>query len=276
MISFRRLSILKRYLQNPAQYPYLSYSEILKHLVSPTSTMVAHQQIRRMEDMGNGYLACHLKDGLRPLYWPKLVKLRWLYQVISEAFWTKNWHYYEISKTMVRPGDVVVDCGAAEGLFALMILGRAKGCYLIEPLPVFQRALALTFAGVAGYEVLPVALGTAPGECTFQEDGIMSAVTEKGNVTVRIETLDRLFYERGIHVDYIKADLEGAEMDMLRGAAQTIRASKPRIAITLYHQGQNHEEMINYIQSLVPEYRYLIKGINAANGNPVMGHFWVE
>ncbi len=271
----RRLIILSHYLRYPERYLYATVGDVLRDVFAPTSAMLAYRQLEHVQ-VRDEYLVCYLRGLNRPLYWPRSIAKRWLYQVISEAFYARDPHYYEIPETQVRSGDTVVDCGAAEGLFSLRVLGRAKRCYLIEPSSRFQRALALTFAEVSDVEVVPMALGAVSGSLRFTEDSIMSAMSETGALTVTVETLDHLFYEQGIRVDYLKMDLEGAEMNVLVGAEQTIRKFRPRIAVTLYHVGQNADETVTYLQSLVPEYRYRLKGICAETGNPVMGHFWTE
>jgi FkbM family methyltransferase len=216
------------------------------------------------------------KGDTPPLYWPEEYQERWLFNMVSEAFSPRDPHYYEIPQTSVKLGDVVVDCGSAEGLFSLRVFERAKHCYLVEPSPVFQRALALTFANVVNISIIPVAIGSFVGKARFSENTIKSAIGDKGELSVTVETLDHLFFEQGIRVDFIKADLEGSEMDMLKGARQTIINSKPRIAITLYHPGQSMVEIVSFLLDGVPEYQNIIKGINGDNGYPVMGHFWVE
>ena len=37
-------------------------------------------------------------------------------------------------------------------------------------------------------------------------------------------------------VDFIKMDIEGAERDALKGAAQTLKTYKPRLMLDMYHR----------------------------------------
>lgn len=57
-------------------------------------------------------------------------------------------------------------------------------------------------------------------------------------------------------VDYIKLDIEGAELDMLRGAAKTISRWKPKMAISAYHRGEDLWTLINCVKSLRSDYEF--------------------
>ena len=41
------------------------------------------------------------------------------------------------------------------------------------------------------------------------------------------------------HIDFIKLDVEGAELDVLKGARETIKKFKPKLAISVYHRGDD-------------------------------------
>lgn len=60
-------------------------------------------------------------------------------------------------------------------------------------------------------------------------------------------------------VDFIKADVEGAELELLKGACNTIRKYKPRLAVCLYHRPYDLFEIPEYIKSLVPEYKMMVR-----------------
>ena len=74
--------------------------------------------------------------------------------------------------------------------------------------------------------------------------------------TIRLTRLDDLFHEE---VSMIKADIEGAELAMLKGGSKLIKQCKPRLAICLYHTPFDMIDIPLYIKQLVPEYKMSIR-----------------
>ncbi|MDG6998482.1 MAG: FkbM family methyltransferase [Nitrososphaerota archaeon] len=216
-------------------------------------------------------------EGLpQPMFYPKdAFSLHALEQVLVEQYYPSNWHYYEIPETSVKEDDVVVDCGAAEGLFSLKACYRCKAVYAIEPLPNFVRALRRTFEPFPNVHVLPVAVSDHAGEGFIENRGISSSLSDGEGFRVQVDTLDNLFFERLPKITYIKADLEGVDYNALKGAENLIRHYSPKIAITTYHRPEDAAMMIDWIRSTNPNYKFRRKGIYQETGCPMMLHAWV-
>ena len=212
-----------------------------------------------------------------PLFWSKSYSLRHLFLVIDESLDSKSWHFYEIPETTVSSGDVVVDCGASEGLFSLRVADRAARIYIIEPSPMFLNCLYKTFQNIKNVEIIPKAVGDKEDKGFLSGASICSKISDEG-IDIQLTTIDSLFHDNSIKIDYIKADLEGYEMKMLLGAKNTIKAYKPKIAITVYHRGQNVNVITDYLAKLVPTYKFKIKGFTDSadeEGNPTMLHCYI-
>ncbi len=270
----RRLRVLAHWLRGRKNGT--SALEVARFLFGPTCTRKAGRHIDSISDAGD-HLLVRLRQADRPLYWPKEVDLYPLYMVLAETTDVQDWHFYEVDETRVTPQDVVVDCGAAEGIFGLLVHGRAKQVYLIEPSPMWHAPLHLSFRDAQNVVVLPYALAEAPGEARMSGGALDSRLVESGaGDKVAIETIDRLFHDRGIRISYLKADLEGHEVAMLAGAERTLRRDLPKIAITTYHHPEHARQIATYLKELDPRYRIRTKGIEAEAGAPVMLHAWVE
>ena len=149
------------------------------------------------------------------------------------------------------PGQVAIDVGAHVGHFTVLAAARVAGgatgrVLACEPAPSnlerLRRNLALNDFGDT-VEVLPVALGAVRGTGSFFDDGgsdgtefSMMAPRKAGDgraFEAPVETLDGICAARGIaEVHLIKIDVEGAEADVLRGAARTLAAS-PRLTLLI-------------------------------------------
>ena len=74
---------------------------------------------------------------------------------------------------------------------------------------------------------------------------------------VTVDSIDNVCWED--KVTFIKLDIEGSEMEALRGAEKIIRRDKPRLAVSIYHEPQDYFEIPFYIRELVPEYKLYIR-----------------
>jgi len=223
------------------------------------------------------FLLIKIKSIEMPLYWPYVLPLFDLYKVVTESFYSLDWHFYEVPETQVEAGDTVLDCGAAEGIFSLRVQAKAESVVAFEPLPIFGKSLHKTFANCSNVTVVSCALGDTEGEAYLKGGSLYGSVTsEKSGSPIYITTVDRWADTTGRSVQYIKGDLEGFELNVLKGAAETIQRYKPKIALTVYHPGNDWQEILAYLQRLVPDYQYRIKGIsyNEAYPRPIMLHCW--
>jgi len=274
----RRLSLLQAYFSPRRDFP-ISLREVLVHGVfERTSARFASRLIETVSEQGD-YLLIKLRGVSAPLFWPRALPLVDLYHVLKECFDPHNWHFYEVPETKVTSGSVVLDCGAAEGAFTVRVLERAKRVVLFEPQPIFVTSLRRTFQGNAKADVIPDALGSAAGEAHLVGDSLYGQITsEARGISVRVTTIDAWVAQTNLRVDYIKGDLESYEPDVLQGARQTIERYRPKIAFTVYHPGNEWRQILNYVQSLVPAYRYRIKGLSYLGDKPrpVMIHLWPE
>ena len=139
--------------------------------------------------------------------------------------------------TLPRDGTYV-DAGANEGRFLWHSLRHAPaGRHVVwEPLPDLAAHLRRTFPGV---EVHEAALSDRAGESEYvvvDDDPGYSGMRERPypsdfrrhRITVRTERLDDVFEGR---LDVVKIDVEGAEVLVLRGAAETLRRERPIVVL---------------------------------------------
>lgn len=137
-------------------------------------------------------------------------------------------HRYVDTKCNVAVGDVVADVGAAEGFFALSIIERASKVYLIECEETWIEALCQTFKPY--HEKIEL---------------VAKFVSDRTDGDQLI-TFDDLV--GGSRVDFIKVDIEGAEMRMLYGAKRTLENNHNlKLAICTYHNERDASEIQNHL-----------------------------
>ena len=79
-------------------------------------------------------------------------------------------------------------------------------------------------------------------------------------IECRTHSIDTLVAQRRIpRVDFIKVDVEGADLGVLEGAAETIRTSRPRLAIACYHKPDDLIKIPDFIASLGVPYKWYLQ-----------------
>ncbi len=80
---------------------------------------------------------------------------------------------------------------------------------------------------------------------------------DDGNVDVPVIAIDDVL--QGELVTFIKMDVEGAELQALKGAKESIKKYKPKLAICVYHKFMDIVDLPLYIKELVPEYKFYLR-----------------
>ena len=254
--------------------PYAMVMNFLR-FVPAYRRLIGDRLITSVTEEGEKHVGIHVKGFEGTLYFPRNVPLYNLRYSLPEQIYRWHWHYYQLPQTRVEDGDVVFDCGSAEGAFPFLNRHRKCAIYFFEPLPNFTEALQRTFAGTQKVKIVPSAVGEKRAQAYVGGSGLDGHVTfENTGRPVMIESIDEYCAEHKLALNYLKADLEGYEMNALRGAAETILKHKPRIAITTYHRKEDPVEICAWLKRVNPAYRMLLKGLNKMHGNPVMLHAW--
>jgi hypothetical protein len=80
---------------------------------------------------------------------------------------------------------------------------------------------------------------------------------ESGNIRIEVDSIDHV--TQGEKVSFIKMDIEGAELEALRGAQNTIRQHKPKLAVCVYHMQEDLVTIPQYILSLREDYKLYLR-----------------
>jgi len=86
---------------------------------------------------------------------------------------------------------------------------------------------------------------------------INSSICDHGDVVIQCVALDHVIPD--FHPSYINMDVEGAEPEALRGAADLIRRDRPDLGICVYHRPEHLWEIVSYLHELSPGYRFYLR-----------------
>jgi FkbM family methyltransferase len=235
-------------------------------------TIHGHDLLVRMDQVGRKIgAASHVvqRDGNfelvetpRGRYWTA-ANDRFLKYTLAE----QELEIYGSGSRAVQPGDVVLDCGANNGVFTRTALSRgARLVVAIEPTPNTVECLRRNFAreitdgrvivepkGVWDHvDTLELAVGTN-GNTTG--NSFVFGRDEKTKIKVPLTTIDILVDELHLpRVDFIKMDIEGAEKQALRGAMNTIRKFRPRMALASEHLPEDPVQIPKVVATIWPGY----------------------
>ena len=178
----------------------------------------------------------------------------------------------EVYERVHRPsvGDTVIDVGAYVGMFSIKAAVRVQdtgSVYSIEPSSDNNRYLRLNTVRLRNVTLVPVALGadTGYGQLTSTDASPCHQLTkrrDKDTEEVRIETMDDLVARLGIQkVDFIKIDVEGSELKVLKGATKTLRDNRLNLAIAAYHDLETGEPELPQVRKLLEDAGFKVKVI---------------
>jgi len=161
----------------------------------------------------------------------------------------------------LRPGDIFYDIGANAGFFSLLgskCVGPAGKVFSFEPLAENIHSLRsqLALNNGANCTVVEAAVSDHAGYVEFSEGKdtstahIREAKARRGDgsvASVKAVTLDE-FLKEGPPPDFVKMDIEGAEVLALRGARDLLRSVKPPKILIEFHGEQLKQEGLSILK----------------------------
>src|ERR1051326_549775 len=178
------------------------------------------------------------RESIVPILRGKLKGRRWIAGSGIHRCWLGFYEQrkQELISKAVQPNTVFYDVGANVGFYTLLssvLVGGGK-VFAFEPLlrnlGYLKRHIALN--QIHNVEVLELAIADENGTASFEIEptGSMGSFSSGGQVRVQTASLDSLLAQGKIlPPDYIKMDIEGAELLALRGAEHCIRQYRPEI-----------------------------------------------
>jgi len=212
------------------------------------------QELRDIYDM--------LEDGASKSVFENILKFRALsgFKYVKKAMGSDTPKtQYLVPEIEFSDHEVIVDCGAYTGDTAKKFQAASPGCLIIGLEPDDQNYKLLS--NLSSDRVITYKCGAWSQDTalSFADDGggkETGTISEAGDIKVEVKALDHL--PECQNATYIKMDIEGAELEALKGAKNIIKNNKPKLAICIYHNPQDLIEIPLYIKNLKSDYRLYV------------------
>ncbi|MFA5147078.1 MAG: FkbM family methyltransferase [Candidatus Omnitrophota bacterium] len=167
----------------------------------------------------------------------------------------------------LKKGDTVIDCGAYTGEFALYAakaVGDDGMVIAFEPDPYACKKIAENLSLNRSKNMLLVEKGVWSREDKIRFAGGTQGANlfserladNKALQDVDVTTLDGELRKHGVtKVDFIKMDIEGAEIEALKGAGEILGKNNVHLAIASYH-GVGGQQTYHELERMLKGYGY--------------------
>mgnify|MGYP004547013625 CR=1 FL=1 len=189
--------------------------------------------------------------------------------IITIPDWRNNCSQY-FDVFVPNPNESFVDCGCYDGSTVFRFAGWCAGggmtydkIWSFEPDPSSFVKCKTILNTLKNCELYPYGISDHCGKVHFMANGyenarIVNKTDEKEMVqTIEVVKLDDILKDE--RVSFIKMDIEGAELNALKGAEQIIKEQKPRLAISVYHNATDFIEIPQLLLSFRSDYKFYLR-----------------
>lgn len=181
--------------------------------------------------------------------------------VNNEAELRFDEQYFDKDIIKLEDGEVFIDAGCYcfETSQSLIEKCKVEKVYAFEPDEVNLNEInkVISKNNYKNVEVYNKGLWDKSDVLRFNASGnIQSCISSDGQIEIDVIALDEVINGK---VTFIKMDIEGSELNALKGAQNIIRENKPKLAICVYHKLHDIIDIPEYILSLVPEYKFYLR-----------------
>ena len=183
---------------------------------------------------------------------------------------TKKQYYFSRENITIKPelGDIVIDGGGCFGdtsIFFAKSVGQNGMVYVFDPLPIHGTVIKKNIGQnnlEKNISFLPYALGDMSNHVKpvqnldFYLNPGFRVTNESDFPIMSIDDFVKRY--RLPKIDFIKMDIEGYELNALRGATQTIKKFMPKLAISIYHRKEDFYSIPLLLNQITKDYHYHI------------------
>lgn len=192
-----------------------------------------------------------------------------------DGFLTYQYRKYEEALKWVGQRRTAIDVGAHIGQWSRVMAMDFESVVSFEPVPLYRDAWHANMVDIKNADLLPLALGEREGVAGLEKvtrgsngDTRISDKAVNGEVTAQMVRLDDLPVCTNVRldgVDFIKIDCEGYELNVLRGAVETLDRYKPCVIVEqkkghAQNYGFGETEAVTFLESMGAKLRAVTRG----------------
>lgn len=172
--------------------------------------------------------------------------------------------YFDLKDLKKEENEVFVDCGCFDGMtsyeFAKWCDYNYKEIIAFEPDKLCIERCNKNFNkyDINNVELVNKATYSEEKTLTFSAAGMANSKIDR-NGTIHIDATSIDAQLKGRRATFIKMDVEGSELDTLKGAKETIQKYKPKLAICVYHKPEDIVEIPLYLMKLDMGYKFYLR-----------------
>ena len=171
--------------------------------------------------------------------------------------------YFDLPYFKPQKKEFFIDAGGYDGYstkYFFNWLGSFEGRSVIfEPNNVQYEVCKKNMQNYDNVKIVNKGLWYKKETLKFCNDNAMSSINSGGEEIIETASLDEELKDEKEPITFIKMDIEGAELNALKGAERIIKEYKPRLAICIYHKPEDVQEIPTLLLDYVPNYKLYIR-----------------
>lgn len=247
------------------QFRYLSYYSFYKH--SNTKDLLniefwgntTKEFIKNKKKYNEIYNKLNDNESKNQLY--NLINFRQSYDLkFMRGFKNKeDLQYFEEFLNLNNKNEIFVDIGGFDGYTTKEFIRHCpnyKAIHFFEPSKeniIISKEKLKDYKNISFYQM---GLSSKKQVLSFESNGSSSKISTNGQEKILVDKLDKLNLE---DVTFIKMDIEGAELDALKGAKETILKHHPKLAVCIYHKPDDFWKIPEQIFSIRKDYNIYLR-----------------
>lgn len=248
-LDFKNDSAITKYTILEVYTSWIDYSFIEKNQISFFETYKLLSDDLSKKTM-KAYLKAQLSDELSEI----------------DALSQPNEYFNCLTSTVLSSGGVgFIDCGAYNGdtleKFINFVGGDYKKIFAFEfETENFEKLKNLVQEkNYKNVELLNCGVWNEKKVLTFTRvaGSGNSKISNDGEVIAKVDTIDNIVGEEKI--DFIKMDIEGSELNALKGAKKTLERCKPALAISVYHKKEDLITIPQFLKEIYKGSRFYLR-----------------